>query len=71
LSMAVFSRRIKPGRVDDRAAEHAHRKSRGRDEEEMRSPDNSRYRPSRGMNTLKRTYAGTGRRAALLACGAA
>jgi len=71
LSMAVFSRQIRPGRVDDRAAEHAHRKSRGRDEEEMRSSDNSRYRPHYGMDTLKRVCAGKGRRAALLPCGAA
>jgi len=28
----------------------------------MRSPDNSRYRPHYGMDTLKRVYADTGRR---------
>ncbi len=37
----------------------------------MRSPDNSRYRPHYGMDTLKRVYADTGRRAALLPGGAA
>lgn len=37
----------------------------------MRSPDNSRYCPHYGMDTLKRVYADTGRRAALLPGGAA
>jgi hypothetical protein len=62
LSTAVFSMQIRRGRVGDRAAEHAHRKSRERDEEEMKCLDNSRSRAQHVTHTLKRVYGKKGRR---------